>query len=87
MKAALHSGYHLTQKAWNEGNKSDRQVMLTAAGHSKNDHYGRAFNYLPQYVRNDLINVQLRKAPPVRANLTPTKTAAKPVRDYWYNHI
>lgn len=89
MQPGLHSSYQITQKVWNEANKAMRQAMLLAANHNKNDHYARAFNFLPQHIRNDLIIAQMRQSKPLPAKTQSTKpkTAAKPVRDYWFNNI
>jgi len=85
MQTAKKSDYSTTQKTWNEANKAKRQEMLLSAGYSKSIHYSRAFNYLPQWVREDLIYCHLRKQqPPSKTN----KPMAKPklATDHWYSN-
>lgn len=94
MQPGQQSAYYNTQKAWNEGNKATRQAMLTAAGHPVND-YARAFNFLPQYIRNNLIyqstrkaaaNAAAVKAPTANKPKTKTKPANPPAGDFWWNN-
>lgn len=90
MKAAHHSGYHLTQKAWTDANKSTRQAMLKAAGHAPSAFYARVFCYLPSYVRNDLINAQARKSAAHARKELPVKSVGKPTQEpakqFWWNN-
>jgi hypothetical protein len=89
MKNGLQSAYINTQKTWNEANKKSRQAMLTAAGHPNAD-YGRAFAFLPQYVRNNLIYQSTRKIAAKAPDSSKPKTIKPhkaPSGDFWWHKI
>lgn len=70
--------YLATQKAWNEASKAARERMLALAGHSK---YlaARAFAYLPNYVRDDVIYAyQSSAAPHLHDKAVPSLAKAAP---------
>jgi hypothetical protein len=76
------SFYKPTEQAWNEGNKAKRQAMLVEAGYGKNSFYARAFAYIPQYVRDDLIFCFARKStPPITATTNKNNVAWMPYKD------
>lgn len=50
-----YNDYLKTQNVWNHACKNARQRMLEKIKENKNLHYPRAFGFLPQHVRNALI--------------------------------
>lgn len=73
--------YKKTEKIWNEANKAKRQEMLVDAGHGKNSmFYARAFAFIPQWIRDDIIYCVFRKQKAETPYIPlPTHAAAKPL--------
>jgi len=80
------ANYYSTQKVWNDATKNERIAILAKAGHNKNTfYYERAFAYIPQHVRLDIISAQARgdvaPIPPPPTNHAKPKQTWQPYKD------
>lgn len=64
----IESQYSKTEALWNRSGKAARQRLLDQARLDKNQHYARAFAFIPTWVRQSLVaehkqSQQLSNAP------------------------